>query len=260
MQMNCQAAAIEELKTLCNYDRHSVIIEGPSGCGKSYLANQYGVMLKITEFHIVQPSVSSIREAINTCMITDNPVVLCIENLDTGVAGASYTLLKFFEEPLPNVYIVVTCRNINRVPSTIVSRGVCVTTCSPTIHDIADYARNLDVQMYERIKDNKLFSCANSFHNIDELFKLTDDKLAYIQNLDSLLSSNQPVSDIVWSLNHFTDNTELPIDIVIQYFIKCSKNLHNRQCAIECLNDITEGRIASHTVLTKFVFDMKYTE
>lgn len=260
MEMICQKSALEELKTLSENRRQSVIIEGPQGCGKTYLAHKYANMLSIKEFHTVEPSVSNIRDVINECMMLESQAVLCIENLDTGVISASYTLLKFFEEPIPNIFIVITCRNLNRIPGTILSRGVCVTTCPPIRSDIEHYAMTVDSSIYNNRKDSKLFHCINSLQDVDMFFKLTDDQVKYIENLKSLINSNKPVSDMVWSFGHFQDNQATPIELVIRYFMECVNTSHMKECALECLEDLTSGRIAAHTVLTRFVFDIKYTE
>lgn len=260
MDMICQKLAIEELTTLSVARRQSVIIEGPQGCGKTYLAHQYAKMLKVEEFHTVEPSVSNIRDVINECLMLDSEVVLCIENLDTGVVSASYTLLKFFEEPVPNIYIVITCRNLSKIPSTILSRGVCVSTCPPIRSDICQYATSVDFRMYELRKNSILFHCVTSFQDVDMFFKLSDDQLKYIEELKSLVKSSKPVADMVWALGHFSDNQSTPIEFVIRYIMDCVNTSHMKQCALECLEDLTSGRIAAHTVLTRFVFDIKYTE
>lgn len=260
MEMICQKSALKELHTLSESRRQSVIIEGPQGCGKTYLAHTYANMLNIKEFHTVEPSVSNIRDIINECMMLESEAVLCIENLDTGVIAASYTLLKFFEEPIPNIFIVITCRNISKIPDTIISRGVCVTTCPPIKSDIDQYAMTVDKNMYESRKYSKIFHCVNSLQDVDMFFKLTDDQVRYIEDLKSLVSSNKPVSDMVWALGHFQDSQSTPIELVIRYLMECVNTSHMKECALECLEDLTSGRIASHTVLTRFVFDIKYTE
>ena len=43
-------------------------------------------------------------------------------------------------------------------------------------------------------------------------------------------------------------------------FIHSSNSPHIMKSGIDALRDITNGRVASHTALTKFLFDYKYTE
>ena len=94
---------------------------GPEGCGKSYLARQFAIKLGVDDFALVEPTVAGIREISDLCSEITTPIVICIENLDTGVVAASYTLLKFLEEPRKNVHVVVTARNIKHLPDTIPS-------------------------------------------------------------------------------------------------------------------------------------------
>ena len=107
MELISQRAALEDLHRLADANKHSILIEGSEGCGKSYIAKQYATMLDIVDFQVVEPKVQCIKEAINSCYVIDNPIVLYIENLDTGVLAASYALLKFLEEPSSHVYIVI---------------------------------------------------------------------------------------------------------------------------------------------------------
>ena len=94
MNFICQKYSLNELQQLANKDRHSVLIEGSSGCGKTYLARQYAQMIDVYDFINVEPKVQDIRNTIDSCLQLGNKVVICIENLDKGVSGASYTLLK----------------------------------------------------------------------------------------------------------------------------------------------------------------------
>ena len=262
MDFLCQRQAIEELKTLANSNSHSIMICGPEGSGKTYLAHEYSRMLGTTNYAVIQPSVSEIRSATESCIGTNSNMkfVICIENLDKGVLGASYTLLKFLEEPYDNIYVIVTCRNIRKIPSTIISRSVCVQACPPIYQDIQKYSMNKDEKRYNELKNNRLWRCIRTFSDADKVLKFDNNQIEYFNNLKSLMSFNDNVSNIVWTLGHFPDNSETPIELVLRYIMECSTSRHLHRCAIECINDISSGRIASHTVLTKFVFDAKYTE
>ena len=139
MNFICQQNAIAELKSLSKYLRHSVLIEGPSGSGKSFLAKQYSQYLNILDFQVINPRVDDIRYCIDTCSGINNDIVICIENLDTGVREASYALLKFLEEPSDNIYVIITCNSIHHVPDTIVSRSSIVSINAPARADIDTY-------------------------------------------------------------------------------------------------------------------------
>ena len=144
MRAKSQIRPLEELQTLATSNRQSVMISGPAGSGKSYLAQQYANMLGIDDYSAFDPKVADIREALDSCMTINNRVLLEIKNLDMGVPAASYTLLKSLEEPLAHVYIVITCRNPDRVPDTIISRSAVINLGPPTLDDIDAYGKEKD--------------------------------------------------------------------------------------------------------------------
>ena len=260
MNFKCQEQPLKELDTLRLSDRHSVLIEGPSGCGKTYLAMQYANMLNIPDFQIISPKVDEIKSTIEGCTQINNPVVLCIENLDTGVAAASYALLKFLEEPLPNVYIVVTCRNLQYVPDTIISRSAVVVTAPPVDVDIATYSINANPAKFDELKFTELWKCVRTFKDADTVLNMTPEQVMYFHKLPDITRFNDTVSNLVWKISHYDDNSECPVDLVIRYIMNVVNTVHIRQAGIECLNDLSLKRIAPHAVLAKFMFDAKYCE
>ena len=260
MNFICQKQPLSELDSLRLSDRHSILIEGPSGCGKTYLAMQYASMLGISDFQIVAPKVDDIKSAVDTCIQLNNPVVVCIENLDTGVNAASYALLKFLEEPLPHVYIVVTCRNLQHVPDTIISRSAVVVTAPPVDTDIATYSISANKQKFDELKLTPIWKCVRTFKDADTVLSMTNEQLMYFNNLSQLIKFNDSVSNIVWKIGHYDDNTETPVDLVIRYIMNLVNTPHATAAGISCLNDLAAKRYAAHAVLAKFAFELKYCE
>lgn len=262
MILKCQASALEELRNLASRDRHSVLVEGASGCGKTYLAKQYAKLLDIQDFVSVASTVNDIRKAIDMCYNLEARVVLCIENLDSGVSGASYTMLKFLEEPRENIYIVVTCCNINKVPDTIVSRSSVVTVASPTPEDLRLFASTYPPERQKAIMSREsLWKAVKSLLDVDYCMNLAS--ASYYEHLDNLVDftkSKKPVSDIVWSLGHYPDNTELPTKFAIKYIVSNTPESRIQKYGIDCIRDLDSSRIASHAVLSKFVMDCKWGE
>lgn len=255
----CQNYCIRQLRDLAASKRHSIMIEGPKGSGKTYLARMYKDLLGVNAFALVSPNVQAIRDAMNDCSSGSDEVVLCIENLDQGVLGASYTLLKFLEEPSDNVYIVVTCRSQYKVPDTIVSRSTVTTITLPTRKDLETYCICEYPSEYMSRQSRSVFRLVNTFSDVDRIMSMSSDQLDYF---DSLLKIDfsEPVSSMSWKLGHYPDNSEAPVDLVIRQIMSITHNQHVRKCGINCLNDLSSSRLASHAVLAKFCMDMKYTE
>jgi len=260
MNLTFQESAIKELQLLAAADRHSVLIEGNVGCGKSMLAKEYGKMLDIMDFASISPTVQDIRSTLDASYDLTSPVLFCIENLDTGVPAASYTLLKFLEEPTSNVYIVVTCRNRYKVPDTIISRSTCVTVSTPIDRDVIDYAQLIDTVKYNRLSQQLAWKGVKTLNDVEYVYKLTSDQLAYYQTLIPLLQFKDTTSNIVWQLGHYEDNTETNIQFVFNFIIGASDSIRVRHYAIQAVDDLVRSRIAAHAVLAKFVLECKYGE
>lgn len=260
MNFVCQKSPLRELDELRLSDRHSILIEGPSGCGKTYLAMQYANMLDIEDFQIISPKVDEIKSTIDLCLQLETKVVLCIENLDIGVPAASYALLKFLEEPSDNVYLVVTCRNIKHVPDTIVSRSAVVVTAPPVDIDLVTYSLSVDKDKFDEVKLSPLWKCVRTFTEAETVLGMTPEQLTYFSNLPSLCTFRDSVSTLVWNISHYPDNTECPVELVIRYIMNEVDTQHAKRVGISCLNDLALKRIASHAVLSKFIFELKYCE
>lgn len=252
-----QKSAMDQLKQLGQSDRHSVMIEGLEGCGKTTLAQTYKHLVACSDFTLVEPNVQALRNAIDSCYNISTKSLICIENLDSGVAAASYTILKFLEEPAENIYIVVTCRNRYRIPDTIISRSTVVTIDPPTPQSIIEY---VDYKYPDKgIKSHNLFLCIKTFSDVDRVAQMNKDQIDYFQTF-SHLDFSESISNMAWKLMHYPDNTDLYVPFVIRYIMNLTHNAHVHRCGVECLDDLSTGRIAAHAVVSKFCMDLKYTE
>lgn len=258
MNLTFQKNSIEELKQLAQHDRHSLLIEGSSGCGKSYLARKYARLLNIQDIAFIQPTVQSIRDALSASYDLTNPTVFCIENLDLGVVGASYTLLKFLEEPTSNVYIVVTCRNRFQVPDTIISRSACISIPQPILSDVNAYAKHTDEAKYNTLRSMNVWKGVRGLTDVDYVYKLKNEHIDYYRDLKSIFNMKDSIANLSWKLGHYQDNTETNITFVLNYLMSISKDPHTKKHIIQCVRELETSRIASHAVLAKFLFDCKY--
>lgn len=251
---------LAELQTLAQAHRQSVLISGPSGSGKSYLCQQYANMLGIDDFVSIEPKVSDIREAMDSCLKVQNNVLIEIKNLDLGVAAASYTILKSLEEPPANLYIVITCRNIDHVPDTILSRSAIVNIGPPTMQDLDNYGQEKDKLKFNNVASRLVWQCVKSFSDADEVLEMSIDEIEYYESLSELCKFNDSVSNLVWKLGHYPSGKECNLELAIRSVIELMHKPFITKCGIDCIRDLSKARIASHAVLAKFVFNAKYCE
>lgn len=256
----CQKSAIESLKDASNYDRHSLLICSPTGCGKSYLAKMYADMLGVSDFVIVSSSIEDIRTTIDNSYSQSNKIVFCIENIDTGVMSASFTLLKFLEEPAPNVYIVITSRNIKNVPDTIISRSYVINFQMPLKQDIETYAKEKDTVLYNKYCTKSIWKCLRSFGDVNLVYNMSPEELNYFETLRESLDFTAPVSSVIWKLQHYQDNKDTPLELVLNYILVYYNDSRVTRYTIDCINSLQHTSIAKHTILAKYVFDLKYGE
>lgn len=256
-----EISAQKRLEEISLNKRHSILISGPPGCGKSFLAKYYASILNIEDFQVVNPTVSDIKECVDSCISSSNNKVICIENLDTGVAGASYTLLKFLEEPPESAYIVITASNLFYILDTIISRSFVLDVSYPSRSDLIGYAKMKYMHNWDRIRTRfmDVFDCALTFKDVDVILSLSVDNLNYIQSLRNSIDNKTAITTAAWNLLHFPDNSETPIELILNYILRQSRSSHVRQAIIDCQIDLQESRIAKNAVISKLLMELKYT-
>lgn len=260
MDLRCQQSAIQQLHQFAKHDKHSIIIEGDRGVGKSYLSKYYANILQISNYISISPTVDSIRNVIEACASNNSKFLVSIENLELGVVSASSTLLKFLEEPNSNVYIVITTCNSCKLLDTIISRSVVTTIGHPNAYDIIEYAKALDISKYNKYSTSIIWRAVRSFSDVQNIFKLSDVQISYIESIPKLLHSQESISSLAWKFGHFADNVETPIELILQLILATTKDRHTIITALECLQDLSSTRVAKHVCLSKFLFEIKYCE
>lgn len=259
MEFQCQHQALENIKHVCNADRHSIIIAGAGGTGKTHLVREWAKMLNISDVAVVNPSVNELREVIDTLVDNHAPAVMCIENLDEGVVQAAYPLLKFLEECPEYLYVAVTCTNIRNVPDTIMSRCILIDVAMPTKDDLEKYATSINFENFHFVEEKKIWKCAKTFHDVNIILELDSNKLAYYESLSDIIQFKDTVSNIAWKLQHYSDNSEAPILLVVRYLMQILNSNQVKPC-LDCLNDLQSSRMSVNAVISKLVFELKYTE
>jgi DNA polymerase III delta prime subunit len=260
MILTSQKSAISELQNCADSGRRSILLAGPAGCGKTYLSKQFANMLKIPDFQMVKSAVTDIRTVIGECYNTQNPIVVCIENLDEGVGAAAATLLKFLEEPLPHVYIVVTCRNVDWIPDTIISRSFLIPVAPPINSDLELYAKEKNVSRYSVLESRPIWRSVHSFPDIDQIFELTTDEVMYIESLYELVKSRKSIQATINGMRYFPEGKKpVPIDLVLSYLVSLGDAKISKY-GYSCIKDLNIGRMGASAVLAKFLFDVRYGE
>ena len=258
MNLICQKQAVEQLKEAARSKCQSILLSGPSGCGKTYLAKMYSKLLDVPDFLIINSDVQSIRECIEGCYNISNKVVLCIENIDSSQLSSSYSILKFLEEPLPNVFIIVTCCNIQKVPDTIISRSIVIEMSPPTYTDIVELYSSKDEFLLQKAMKTSVWRCVKSFKDAEYVMRMSDSQINYFNGILITLNSSDCTSNIVWKLNHYEDNSEIPSSLSIQFIWETTSNYKVKKACLKCLNDLEKSRIAVHAILSRFVMECKY--
>lgn len=257
MKLSYQSSAIQELKKLADSDRHSIIISGIAGSGKTYLANEFAKYLHIFTFHSIAPKVANLKELISDSYKLSENQVICIENLDKGVPAASQVILKYLEEPLPNVYVIITCNNISKLTSTVLSRSIQVNLNHPDKESLNVFARSLDARKYELVNTLEVYDACKSLSDIRNVMALSLDKLKYYEAFTSEKFWSQSIDQIIWQLGHFPDNSKLDVKLGLQVIFATWQDPNDRFKILSALMSLEQDIISEHAVLSKLVLSLK---
>lgn len=257
MELTNQTSALSSLEQYAKADRHTILISGVKGCGKTYIAQQYAKLLKTNDFYIVNPKIEEIREIMDSAYMQAHKVVVCIENLETGVVGVSNAILKFIEEPSENLYIVVTCRNPKMILDTIHSRCASIHLSHISSEDLREYASKVSKIDISTISKD-VWKCINTPSDIDLVTKYTESQIAYIKAIPELVGSSLSVSTMIWKISNFSDNTPTNLEFIVKYLMLNTTSPIAFEACHKCLQALDLGRISSHAILAKLCFSLKY--
>lgn len=260
MMYSNEEKAYSKLEILSNSNCHSIIIDGFDGVGKTYMAFEYARLCGIQDMYSIDCTMLEIKEALDICMNSTNRVLLCIENIDTGVDAILSTVLKYLEEPSKTLYIVITCRNISLIPDTVRSRCQIISLGLPSESDLTSYITNEYNQLvFSKITQSTLFQCCKSYSDIDIICKLSLTQRQYFSKIPEILSTGSSVSTMAWKMSHFEDKTSIPTRFLFQYLLSVYKyDITLTKYILNCLSDLYILKSTEQTVIKKFCFLVKY--
>ena len=247
--------AIEMLKMLSKSKSQSIVISGMSGSGKTYCAKLYHKYMKTDDFALVDPKMQDIRDLLENIQTSST---VCIENIDCGVQGVSQAVLKFVETPPTGIYIIVTCRKLDSIPETILSRCAKVELPPVSQSDLVEYTKQKYPANYEQIhRKQDIWKSITNIHDIDWLCTLTERQLDEISGLYQIATGASAVSSIVWKLQNLSDSTKINTEFVLKYLMQNSKNPRYQDIFRRALDDM-EMRIPAHAALSHAIMQVKY--
>lgn len=259
MDFKFQEAAIQQLQSLSATNVRSVLIEGCKGSGRRYLAKLYAELLSIPDCVIIEPTVSSISEIRSFCEYNpESPILVCIHDLETGVLGASYALLKFLEDSIGSAYLVITTSSVYNLLDTIVSRCMVVSLGSPSPSDIEAYLSTKDVVPSKQVKLSCFEHCISNFNDVEILVDLNETNLDYLKSCSNILYTKDTISTKLWNLMHFPDNSDIPISFMLKYLLKTCKSQRMRKHILNTIKDIESFNLPIHVILSKMLLECKY--
>ena len=258
MDLGFQESAISQIKSLAEKDSHSILISGLRGTGKTYVAKMFATYKGINTFHSVKPKVADLKDAIDSSYRLQDRQVICIENLDDGKNAAAQVILKYLEEPLPNVYVIVTCVNPSKLPDTIISRSISVQLSIPRVNELQQYARSLNAQRYTAYKDYAIFSTCKSLSDVKTILGLSLEQVKYYDGFEDTNALFKQSSDtILWTLGHYDDNSKSNCVLALRCIRKNCSNHRIRQLALNSLLALEDGKLSETAILGKFVLNAK---
>lgn len=145
------------------------------------------------EESIKKKHIESIQNTFKKSSMEGSARVYLLENIDYATPEAMNSLLKLLEEPMPGIYAVLTCENINRVLPTIQSRcqlvqfkAVSQEALGATLIKDGMKEENAKVlsQMYDNIDDIKEIEISERFMNLKvEAINFIEDYFTKRENL-----------------------------------------------------------------------------
>lgn len=153
-----------ELDKYLGKPAHSLMLVGVSGVGLGTIAQALGhtiaggstIFLTPTTHKQQKTSIINADDIADLIRITrdkrDEPLVIIINDADRTAPGVFERLLKLIEEPVPNIFYIITTHNLPAIPATIMSRSSVIRLKLPTEAQCTPLLSGLDAKKRAQIK------------------------------------------------------------------------------------------------------------
>ena len=189
---------------------HSSLLVGEEGCGKHTMSKY--ISEEILKLPLIDISDNISYETIDNIYRTSNPTVYFID-LNNITEKDQNSLLKFVEEPLKSIFIILSCENLNLVLNTIINRCMIFELDEYRKKDLATFLPsnidNKDLILNVIKTPGKIIN--TNLYNLSGLFDLCDkivDKLqlaSYVNTLSISSKLNYKDNYDKYDLNIFFD-------------------------------------------------------
>jgi DNA polymerase-3 subunit delta' len=243
-----QPSVVKILENSFNKDRlsHAYIFEGPKGTRKYDIAIEVARLLlckeacgtcntcrsidadshpNVISIHpegqsVKKEQIKNLIAELNKTSLVEGPRVYIINHVDKMTASAANSLLKYFEEPLPNNYAVLITENIGQILPTIVSRAQVVTFTKTPVEVMK---REL---LEKGIKDEYAYIAPLVTNNLEEAVKLCDsdefgNMLEIIYELGNIIANKYHTGLIYFKENGdfiHRNNVSLFLSLLMFYY------------------------------------------
>lgn len=255
---NCEKELYDFLISYIDKGRHVFVVGGLSGIGKTYTTKQVADTLKFT-YVAIDSNVADVKEIVHSDLRdSDSNYLICVENIDTGVSGVQQSLLKSIEDYAPNIYWVITCRNLKYVQETVLSRSTVFNMSLPTDSDIKDFALSKGENTYDTVRKTPIWKAVKSFADVNFvifLYNQDKSKFDYFNNLVKI-NYGDTISNLSYKIQHYPDKSKIPLEFLFKFIIANTDNQAIRYSAIKHLVEL--DRLGSYVVVNHFLFSVKY--
>ncbi len=232
---------------------HAYIFEGPKGTRKYEIAIEVAKML-LCETHCgtcnvcrsiemmshpnvitVSPDGASIKKEqvrnliseLNKTSLVDGPRVYIMNHIDKMTASAANSLLKYFEEPHPNIYAVLITENIGQILPTIISRAQTLTFSKTSTEVMKSELLGMG------IKEEFAYIAPLVTNNLDEAVSLCDSEefsqmLEIIYELGNIIA-NKYHTGLIYFKEKGSFITRQNVDLFLNLLMYYYKDILNYQ-------------------------------